>query len=278
MRKHGTWTGAAAAVFLGALLLTGCGGKSAQKAEGLEALGQVTAVTRESDSGTRGSFDDLTGIAAEKDGIAEAGSTEDMLKAVSGSASAIGYLTADAADGSVKTLSVDGKELTERGYPLTRKLYLAYKGELTDLEREFLTYVTGAGQEIVGKSFETVGKTETFLSMKPEGTLEIGGSSSEAPVMEKLADAYMKENPNASVTVKTTDSGDGISGALDGTYDLGMSSRSPKDYEKTLLTFTAVAKDRIAVIVQKDNPLEDISRKELREIYTGKTENWADLG
>lgn len=265
-----------AAVLLCGTLATGCSGGSSRNVEGLDRLGAIHAVTREKDSGTRASFDDLNGITAEEDGIDIAESTEDMLAAVTDS-STIGYLTSQAATEDVKVLQVNGKSVDDKSYPLTRQLYLCYKGDLSDVEKEFITYVTGKGQEIVATEFEAVGKAGTFLSLKPSGSILIGGSSSEAPVMEKLADAYIKENPNAEITVETTDSGTGINGALEGTYDLGMSSRKPKSYEKDLLTFEPIARDRIAVITGRDNPLESITTAQLKKIYTGQLENWADL-
>ena len=277
MERRKDWR-IAAVIGLSMLALTGCSQKTASHVEGLDALGTIRAYTREDDSGTRASWDDLLSITSEAEDLTEAVSTDDMQKAVADDGSAIGYLTQDAADESVKLLQVNGKDISDNGYPLVRRLYLVYKGEPSDLEREFLTYVTGKGQDIVSKQFEAVKKSVSFLSLKPKGTIKIGGSSSEAPVMEELAEAYMRENPNAEITVATTDSGDGINGAVEGTYDLGMSSRSPKEYEKNLLTFIPVAKDRIAVIVQSENPLDTITEKQLASIYTGKITDWADLG
>lgn len=272
------WGRTAVFLTLGAILLSGCSKQEEQHVEGLDALGRIVAVTREDDSGTKASFDDLIGIISESGEFTVVRSTDDMKKKVGAQKEAIGYLTLEAADDSVKTLKVDGKGVDDPDYPMIRKLYLVYKGEPSDLEREFITFVTGKGQEIVSKSFDTVGKSETFLSLKPKGTIRIGGSSSEAPVMEELAEAYMKENPEADVSVETTDSGTGINGALEGNYDLGMSSRNPKSYEKDLLTFVPVAEDKVAVIVKEDNPLENITIKTLKDIYTGEVSDWKDLG
>lgn len=277
MRRSTVAARAGLVFLLGAFALTGCGRKSTEKPEGLDALGTITAVTREDDSGTKASFDDQIDVLSESGKFTVVSSTKDVLKTVGEDKSAIGYLTVDAVDDSVKTLKVDGKEITDPRYPMTRQLYLVYKGKPNDLEQEFITYVTGKGQDIVKENFEPVKESVTFLSLKPKGTLKIGGSSSEAPVMKKLAEAYMKENPNADVSVETTDSGTGINGALEGTYDLGMSSRNPRSYEKDLLTFTPVARDRVAIIVAKDNPLEDITKKDLKSIYSGKAADWKDL-
>lgn len=277
MKQKKKRAASACLALLAAGLLAACGSSKGAYVEGLDALGPIEAVTRESESGTRASFDDLTGTLTEAENLTEASSTQDVLEAVGKNPSAIGYLTADAVDDSVKVLSVDGKEVSDKGYGLTRQFYLVSQQTTSDLEKEFITFVTGKGQETVAQSLEAVGKPVTFLSMKPAGTLKIGGSSSEAPVMEKLAAEYRKENPNAEVSVETTDSGTGINGVLDGSYDLGMSSRSPKDYEKNLLTFTAVAKDRIAVVVEKENPLENVTKDQLKNIYSGQITEWEDL-
>ena len=111
------------------------------------------------------------------------------------------------------------------------------------MEKDFLTYVEGKGQEIVGENYQTVKKTTTFLSGKPKGTIKIGGSSSVASLMQELSDAYMQINPNAEITVVTTDSTNGLTGAMSGIYDLGMASRELKDYEKELLDYDVIAKD-----------------------------------
>ncbi len=266
------------ALVMGLVLgMSGCGSAGSESMPDLSGLGEITACTREKASGTRASFDDLLGLDSESESLTVAVSTEEMASKVGESEGAIGYLTKEAAGEGLKTLTINGKAVDDSKYPLTRKLYLAYQDNLSDLGKEFVTYATGKGQEIVGKSFETVGSAGTFLSLKPSGTLTIGGSSSEAPVMEELAKAYMEINPNARITVETTDSGDGINGAMQGTYQLGMSSREPKDYEKSLLTFTAVAKDRIAVVVPEANPLTDITVEKLRNIYSGSYTNWTDL-
>lgn len=277
MERKGKWRAGIAILILGVLMLTGCGSSGGQHIEGLDKLGDIEAVTREADSGTRASFDDITGITSENDQLKVAGSTEDLLKEVEGSKSAIGYMTVEAVDDKVKTLTVEGKKVDDPDYPMTRQLYLVYNGELTDLEKEFISYATGKGQDIIKKHFETVGKAETFLSLKPSGTIKIGGSSSEAPAMEEVAEAYMKVNPNAEITVETTDSGTGINNTMEGKYDLGMSSRSPKSYEENILTFVPVAKDRIAVVVPSDNPMTDITLDQLKSIYTGKVTKWSDL-
>ena len=84
-------------------------------------------------------------------------------------------------------------------------------------------------------------------------------------------------NPNAEITVVTTDSTNGLTGAMSGIYDLGMASRELKDYEKELLDYDVIAKDEVAVIVQKDNPLKNSSSQDLKKIYSGEMKEWKEL-
>lgn len=163
-----------------------------------------------------------------------------------------------------------GKDWTSWG----RSLWLP---ERKDPESDFLSYVEGAGQKIVAGYARPVHKETSFLSMKPKGTLRVGGSTSVAGMMSELAENYMKLNPNAKIEVVETDSTNGLTGTMDGTYDLGMSSRDLKDYEKELLEDVVIAKDEIQVIVNKDNPLTNITSSDLKKIYTGQSKDWKEL-
>lgn len=264
--------------------LTGCADAAKMQTvsgAGLEQLGQITVVTREEGSGTRevfaesvGFYDASTGRDRTLGSAKQAESGADVIELVSSEKSAIGYVSMGAMNSenseTLHTVTVDGKSLD-------REFYLAYSGSLSDLEQDFLTYVKGAGQELVGENFTAVNKTTSFLSMKPSGSLRIGGSTSVSEVMQELAKAYMEYNPNASVEVVETDSTNGLTGTMSGIYDLGMSSRELKDYEKELLQYEVIAKDEIAVIVNKDNSLENISSEDLKAVYTGKITDWKEL-
>ena len=266
------------------LCLAGCSDAAKMQTvsgAGLEQLGQITVITREEGSGTRevfaesvGFYDASTGRDRTLDSAKQAESGTDVIDLVSSEKSAIGYVSLGALDGgnskALHTVTVDGKSLD-------RKFYLAYSGSLSDLEQDFLAYVKGAGQALVGENFTAVNKTTSFLSLKPSGSLRIGGSTSVSGLMQELAQAYMEYNPNASVEVVETDSTNGLTGAMSGIYDLGMSSRELKDYEKELLQYEVIAKDEIAVIVNKDNSLENISSEDLKAVYTGEIANWKEL-
>ena len=177
--------------------------------------------------------------------------------------------------------SVDGVQADEQTigsgqYPLDRTLYLASQDDQNALKEDFLTYVTGKGQEIVREFFVPAeeGK-EVFLSSQPSGTLRIHGSTSLAPVVEALAEAYEEANPNADIQVTASDSSQGITDTLTGDCDMAMVSRELYDYERDVLEPVPVAKDGIRIIVQASNPLEDVAAGTLADIYRGDTARWA---
>jgi len=109
-------------------------------------------------------------------------------------------------------------------------------------------------------------------------TIEVGGSTSVSPLMELFAESYQSANPHIKVNINGTGSGDGINnaGVL---YQIGMSSRelTPAEQGKGLNEIV-VAIDGIAVIVNKDNPVSNLSVDQIRDIYTGAVTNWSQVG
>ena len=95
--------------------------------------------------------------------------------------------------------------------------------------------------------------------------------------MEKLAEAYQKINAAAEIEIQTQDSTSGMTGTIDGTYDIGMASRELKDEEAAELTGVAIALDGIAVIVNNENPVTELSTEQVMQIYTGEVTDWAGL-
>lgn len=272
----------ATCVLLGSL--TGCSQEKEQATsmgEGTEQLGSIHVISREEGSGTRsvfaqsvGFYDYSTGRDLTTENVEIATDGEKVKEWISTDVNAIGYLSAgllgEADAGPIHTVTVDGKELE-------RSFYMVYSGQLTEVEQEFITYIEGAGQEIVGKDFSPIGATTQFLSLKPNGKIKIGGSSSMYELVRELAATYMELNPNADIEVVETDSNNGLTGAMSGIYDLGMSSRDLKDYERELLSYEVIAKDQIAVIVNRDNPLNNIALTDLKAVYTGEITEWDKL-
>ncbi|MBU4566460.1 MAG: phosphate ABC transporter substrate-binding protein [Desulfarculus sp.] len=117
------------------------------------------------------------------------------------------------------------------------------------------------------------------------GTITITGSTTVLPVAQKAAEVYMKKNPGVRISVAGTGSGDGIKAVIDGTADIGDSSRDMKAKEIKMAKEKGVtpkkytvAMDCIVPVVNPANPVKDLSLEQLKGIYTGKVKNWKDVG
>ena len=249
----------------------------------------ITVITREDSSGTRGAFVELTGVEADgEDQTTEeavvANQTEAVITQVSGDPAAIGYISLGSLNDTVKALKVEGVEATPENvkngtYTVARPFYIATKGEATGVAADFISFIMSKqGQEIVSDGYIAVNDAAAdFAGTQPEGKIVVAGSSSVTPVMEKLQEAYLELNPNATIEIQQTDSSAGMTAAIDGTCDIGMASRELKDSELAELTPTQIAMDGIAVIVNQDNALDDITMDQIRQIYTGEVTDWADV-
>lgn len=119
---------------------------------------------------------------------------------------------------------------------------------------------------------------QAYEGTAPSGKAVVGGSSSVSPVMEKLIEAYKEVNPNAEIELQTTDSTTGMESTINGSYDIGMASRELKDTELSEgLTGQVIATDGIAVIVNNDSTVDELSSEQVKSIYTGEAVTWADV-
>ena len=282
-------------LLLAALMLTGalagCGSSASgtQAADGADSgvSGAITVISREDGSGTRGAFIELTGVEEKTaDGKKVANTTADaeianktdvVLTSVAGNEKAIGYISLGALNDTVKAVKVDGAEATvdnvkAGAYKLSRPFNIATKGEPTGLAKDFINFILSKeGQAVVTDA------ADAFVSDGSSGQIAVGGSSSVSPVMEKLIEAYKSVNPNASIDLQTSDSTSGMTGAMDGTFDIGMASRELKDEEAAQLTGTVIALDGIAVVVNPANTIDDLSMDQIKSIYVGDITDWSDL-
>lgn len=285
----------AAAGLIAMASLAGCGSTgSSSSASGFDTKSNISVITREDGSGTRSAFIELTGVQEEKDGtktdntLSSAivqSSTQAVLTGVAGDPTAIGYISLGSLNDTVKAAKIDGVEPTSEtvkdgSYKISRPFNIATKDNLSEAAQNFIDYILSKeGQEIVNKDYvEAVDNAEPFAGAKGKGKVKVGGSSSVSPVMEKLAEAYQKVNKDVTVEVNTSDSSTGMSQAAEGTVDIGMASRELKDSETAKgIKGTVIAKDGIAVIVNKSNTVEDIKLDRLKGIYTGSITTW-ELG
>lgn len=260
--------------------LPGCG-KSVDVPD-MSSMGTINVISREVGSGTKSEFDSLVGTQAVGTNSIAA-STDGVVDMTVNDRNSIGYVAYSAVTGEkVKLLSVDGvapdeSSIEKDKYPLCRDYILVYSGSLSAVTQDFMAYIKSEGQSVVAEYCVPVKKTATFLSDRSGGRVTIHGSTSVAPIVSKLAEEYMKINPNAQIEVTESDSTQGLNDAMQGKCDLGMSSRSLQPYESELLTSYVFGRDAIAVIVNKDNPLSDISTDMLKKIYDKKYTDWKDL-
>lgn len=270
----------AVAVMLCVLILSGCSTPSGNTTE--NTLGEIHVISRENGSGTKAQFEESIGLLGVKsDSVAE--STEDIIKAVEEDTNAIGYAAGAAAqDSNVKAVTVNGieantKNIKKGKYPLSRDYSLVYNGEMSDVQEDFLRYIDTAGQKTVADYCIPASKEQTFLSNKASGNISITGSSSMEGVMKELVKEYRELNPNADIGLTITDSEDGIQKAMRGTCDFGMSSRNLKPYEDELLECFVLGRDAIDVIVNTENVIENITTKQLRDVYSGEVFDWGEI-
>lgn len=293
------------AVVMTTAVFTGCGSdkSSGENAgtEGTEAVSEwdatndITVVSREDGSGTRGAFIELFGI-EQKDAEGKkvdyttveatiTNNTEVMMQTVSGNEYAIGYVSLGSLDEkAVKAVKIDGAEATEANikngtYKVFRPFNIATKGEISDIAQDFINYILSEeGQKVVSDNgYIALDGAKPFESNGATGKVVVAGSSSVTPVMEKLKEAYLKVNPEAEVEINQSDSTTGMTNTMEGICDIGMASRELKEEELAELTPIVIANDGIAVIVNKESTVDELSSEDVKTIFTGEAVTWDEI-
>lgn len=141
-----------------------------------------------------------------------------------------------------------------------------------------LTAALLAGCGNSGTSSKTEETPSATAAAPASGTVSTDGSTSMEKVMGYLSEAYMESNPDTKVTYNPTGSGSGIKAVQEGRCDIGLSSRDLKDDEKTTLDGTVIAIDGIAIIVNPQNQVSDLTIAQIASLYKGEVTNWKDVG
>ena len=228
---------------------------------------EISVNSREDGSGTRGAFIELFGVEEKAaDGTkvdnttVEANitnSTSVMMTSVAGDPYAIGYISLGSLNDTVKAVKIDGAEATTENvangsYKVARPFNIVTKDGLSDVAKDFVDYIMSAeGQDIIEQNgyIKIDQNAAAYAGSKPEGKIVVAGSSSVSPVMEKLKEAYLAVNTNADIEIQTSDSTTGVTSTQDG----------------------------IAVIVNNENPVENLTSDQVKSIFTGETTVWADV-
>ena len=290
---------------LAATALAGCGAKEEAEAPAatvetaesdFDYDNDIAVISREDGSGTRGAFVELFGVEQKNDAgekvdytTVEAtitNNTSVMMTTVANDEYAIGYISLGSMNDTVKALKIDGADASVENikngtYTVNRPFNLAVKEGLGDAAQDFLNFIMSVeGQAVVEEEgyIKIAEDAADFESNGAEGKVVVAGSSSVTPVMEKLKEAYMTANTNVTIEINTSDSSTGVSSAIEGTCDIGMASRALKDSEISEgVQEITIAKDGIAVIVNNNNPVEDLTAETVKNIYVGDILTWSEI-
>lgn len=307
----------ASALMMGTMIFTGCSTNerkttaatstafetsneetAAAKAETTKtggASGEITVISREDGSGTRGAFIELFGI-EEKAANGEkmdmttedakiTSSTSVMMTTVEGDVNAIGYISLGSLNESVTAVKVDGAEASAENvaagtYKVQRPFNIATNGTPSEVAQDFINFIMSKeGQAVVvDNGYIAVGDQPEYEAGNVEGKIVVAGSSSVTPVMEKIKEAYMAVNPKVEIEVQESDSTTGMKLAIDGLCDIGMASRELKDSETEAgLTSIVIAQDGIAIIVNNGSGIKELTSEQIKSIYTGEITTWEDI-
>lgn len=278
-------------VLLASFSLVACGNKGGEDSS---SLGDIMVVSREDGSGTRGAFTELTGV-LQKSGDTEVdqttkaatiqNNTEGVVSTVSGNQSAIGYMSLGSLTDAVKPVKIDGVDPSEDTvldgtYPIQRPFNIVFKETISEATKDFIAFIhSSQGQAVVAdKNYIPVqSDTTDYSAAKTSGTISIVGSTSVTPLMEKLAEAYQELNPDVKIDITSNGSSAGVTAVQEGVADIGMVSRELKDKEKQGIAIEVIALDGIAVIINKDNSLDNLTLDQVKAIYTGELLTWDEL-
>jgi phosphate transport system substrate-binding protein len=257
--------------------------------------GTINVISREKGSGTRTAFIELFGV-EEKDAdgnkvdkTTDKAETTDktgtVLVTVAGSKNSIGYISLGSMNDTVKALKIDGvapsiATVKDGSYAAQRPFNIVTKEGLSASAQDFIDFILSSdGQKVVTDSgyiaieglaaFSGTGSTEKVI---------VNGSSSVTPLMEKLQEAYKKLYPSSNIQINMSDSGTGVKNAIEGTCDIGMASRKVTDKEKGDGAIeTKIADDGIVVVVNKNRAIDNLTKAQVKDIFTGKTTTWSEV-
>ncbi len=260
--------------------------------QGFDPNHDIHVFTREQGSGTRTAFTEVTGTIDRNgdDDITPAAtvqnSTSATMQAVAGDPHAISFISLGSLNDTVKAVPIDGVEpnvenIQAEDYELVRGFNVTHGGELSEVAQDFWDFMFSAqAQELVTE--------DGYVSVDPDaseyepsglsGSVSIVGSTSVEPTMQRFSEAYTKLNPDVTIDITAPGSGAGITAAMDGSADIGMSSRDLSESEAAQLTETEpIAIDGIVVIVNNNNPIDNLELIEVQGIYQEYFTVWNEV-
>lgn len=252
----------------------------------------IFPISREMGSGTRGAFVEIFGIQKEVrnkkvDATTQkaevTNSTGVMMTTVANSANSIGYISLGSLNDTIKAVSIDGvspsvQNINNKTYGISRPFNVVTKA-MNPVIEDFLKYaLSKEAKGIVEKAGYISVAKDSYVSTKPSGKIIIAGSSSVTPLMEKLKESYEKINPNVEIEIQQSDSTTGVNSVVEGIADIGMASREIKESElKKGINAQVLAVDGLAVIVNKENPISNLKKEDVRKIFLGEITSWEQV-
>ena len=277
-------------VFVGCANETPSGDKPAE----FDLNKDITVVARDAASGTRGAFHEIMKIIVKENdtevdklvvGSLEFDGTDKVITAVEGDKYGIGYISLGSVSDRIKALAVNGAEPTVENvksgnYSVSRPFLLVTKGNESDLVKDFLKFTESTEGQKIADEMKFIGYVDSpadYTASGMSGTIKVAGSTSVAPLMEKLQEAYQALNPDITFETQAQGSSQGIKAAIDGSYDIGMSSRELKEDETKELNRYVLAIDGIAVIVNNKNEKSDLASEDITKVYKGEITKWSEV-
>lgn len=252
----------------------------------------IFPISREMGSGTRGAFVEIFGIQKEVrnkkvDATTQkaevTNSTGVMMTTVANSANSIGYISLGSLNDTIKAVSIDGvspsvQNINNKTYGISRPFNVVTKA-MNPVIEDFLKYaLSKEAKGIVEKAGYISVAKDSYVSTKPSGKIIVAGSSSVTPLMEKLKESYEKINPNVEIEIQQSDSTTGVNSVVEGIADIGMASREIKESElKKGINAQVLAIDGLAVIVNKENPISNLKKEDVRKIFLGEITSWEQV-
>ena len=270
-----------------------------------EQKGKINVISREDGSGTRGAFVEIFGL-LEKKGDKKVdtttlkaeitNSTAVMLQSIANDKNAIGYVSLGSLKSMVKGVKIDGvapsvENIKAKKYGISRPFNVvtktngaSYTATKSALIRDFLDFSKG-NVAVISKAgyipldLKSGKDARKFGNKNLSGKIVVAGSSSITPLMEKLKEAYTAKNPKVNIEILQSDSTTGINSVVQGIADIGMVSRELKDKERDLgIKDEILAVDGLAVIVNPKNNISDLTKAQVKDIFSGKISRWEELG
>lgn len=252
----------------------------------------IFPISREMGSGTRGAFVEIFEIHKEVrnkkiDATTKkaevTNSTGVMITTIANSKNSIGYISLGSLNNTIKAVKINGvspsvQNINNKTYAISRPFNVVTKAT-NPLIDDFLKYsLSLEAKGIVEKAGYISIAKDSYTSIKPSGKIIIAGSSSVTPLMEKLKESYEKINPNAEIEIQQSDSTTGVNSVVEGIADIGMASHEIKKSEfKKGIDAQVLAIDGLAVIVNKENPIDNLKKEEVQKIFLGEITSWGQI-